>query len=86
METIRIEFGREDFIHPNVATHWKYMRNGHYVETYMDDVVRAHHLASLFPTVDYRTIMAIVKGSVKLEAVDNEEFYGVIISDIAEKE
>ena len=86
MDTIRIRFDREGWIHPNVATHWKHMRNGHYVEDYMDDVVRAHHLATMFPQVSYKMIMAIVKGTMKLEVVDNEEFYGVVISDITEEE
>lgn len=81
MTSERISFSRDGMIHPNYATYWENTSINNWVEEYTLKIVRAHHIAILFPTLDYRTVMAIVSGTKVLTAIDTEEFYGVEISD-----
>ena len=78
-KNILITFDRKSMIDPNYATFWKWESRNTKVEEYVDKVMKAHHLALLFPTLDYRVIQGIVSGVHELVAHHTEDFYGVEI-------
>lgn len=78
---LRIRFDRDGFIHPDYVTLYQNVSMNQWVKEYTLDILKAHWIAILFPSVCYKTVMAIVKGTKVLESVDTDEFYGVVISD-----
>ena len=78
---LRIRFPRDSMIDPSYATLWQNVSMNNWVKEYTHEIIKAHWIAILFPNVCYNTVMAIVKGTKVLEAVDTDEFYGVVISD-----
>lgn len=78
-KNILISFDRDSMIHPNYATHWKWEHKDSKVDEYVDKVMKAHHLALLFPTLDYRVIQGIVSGVHELVVRDTDGFYGIEI-------
>ena len=78
-KNILITFDRKGMIDPNFATHWEWQHRNSKVEEYVDKVMKAHHLALLFPTLDYRVIQGVVSGVHELVSHDTEDFYGVEI-------
>ena len=95
-EGLSISFPRHGFIHPNYATHYKHIGHGHWVKDYEQKVIQAHHLATLFPCVDYNALLDVVEGRrlLKVEANDETtdtpdeegEFYGIRISSVVDEE
>lgn len=79
-EPLKIKFPKNGFCHPNYATYYEYMAVDHYVKDYTKQIIKTHHLAVLFPTIDYNELFKVVNGENTLEAVDDDDFYGVIIS------
>jgi len=78
-KNILITFDREGMIDPKYATFWKWEHKNSRVDEYVDKVMKMHHLALLFPTLDYRVIQGIVSGVHELVVRETEEFYGVEI-------
>lgn len=78
-KNILITFDRKGMIDPNYATLWESTGVNTFVEEYVDKVMKAHHLALLFPTLDYRVIQGVVSGVHKLVAHHTDDFYGVEI-------
>ena len=78
-KNILITFDRDSMIDPNYATYWKWEHRNSKVDEYVDKVMKAHHLALLFPTLDYRVIQGVVSGVHELVARHTDEFYGIEI-------
>ena len=91
-EGLSINFGRHGFIHPNYATYWESIGRGHWTRDYEDKIAKLHHLAILFPCVDYIMLLDVVEGRrlLKVEADDDTDdedaFYGIRISSVIDEE
>ena len=91
-EGLRIHFGRHGFVHPNYATHWEGVSIGQWSKEYQNKIAKIHHLAIMFPCVDYAMLQDVVEGRrlLKVEADDNSDdedaFYGIRISSVISEE
>ena len=85
-DSLCIEFPRRGFIHPNLATMWGGFGRGSWDKDYEQTILKTHHLAVMFPTVDYSALMDIVEGHRTITGVDDDDHFGVRISARDEEE
>ena len=79
-DSVVIEFPRRGFIHPNLATYWRRFGRGSFEKDYEDEILRIHHLACMFPTIDYGALTDVVQGKRTLTVLDDDDHFGVRIS------
>lgn len=81
---IVIPFDREIMLHPRYAT---YINMPLSMNTeYQEVLLKACHLATMWPNVDFRIFMEVAEGKRTIDYLDNEENYCVIISKLGEEE
>jgi len=90
-EGLSIHFGRHGFVHPNYATYWSGVGIGQWTKEYQDKIAKTHHLALMFPCVDYSMLLDVVEGRrlLRVDADDDSDedaFYGIRISSVISEE
>tara|TARA_R100000734_G_scaffold19016_1_gene17520 strand:+ start:1042 stop:1320 length:279 start_codon:yes stop_codon:yes gene_type:complete len=77
---IRINFNREDMIHPRFATFTHLPLNS--VKEYQEKILKTSHLAGLFPNLNYWILFDVIDGKRTIKYIDDEDNYCVIISEL----
>tara|TARA_R110002012_G_scaffold32204_2_gene95472 strand:- start:182 stop:454 length:273 start_codon:yes stop_codon:yes gene_type:complete len=81
---IVIPFDREIMIHPRYATYINMPLS--MITEYQETLLKACHLATMWPTADFRIFMEVAEGKRTIDYLDDEENYCVVISELLGEE